>query len=58
MSRCVTSVINEVCERLNSFLSRLSRGYLAAEPSMSLVPLAPFLALLGMTEPIILVSRP
>ena len=31
-------------ERLNSLVSRLARGYLAAAPSMSLVPLAPFLA--------------
>jgi hypothetical protein len=36
-------------EGLNSFDSRLSRRYLAASPSLSLVPLAPFLAPLGMT---------
>ena len=35
--------------RLDSFVSRLSCRYLAAQPSMSLVPLAPFLAPLGMT---------
>src|SRR6266699_3406058 len=35
--------------RLNSFVSRLTRRYPAAEPSVSRVPLAQFLALLGMT---------
>ena len=36
-------------QRLNSFVSRLTRRYPAASPSMSLVPLAPFFASLRMT---------
>ncbi len=35
---------------LNSFVSRLSRCYLAAQLSMSLVPVAPFSTPLGMTR--------
>jgi hypothetical protein len=52
------SVILASAVRLNSLVSRLTRRYVAASPSMSLVPVAPFLAEpvlsevegLGMTE--------
>ncbi len=40
----------KIIRDLNSFVSRLSHRYLAAEPSMSLVPLAPLSTSLGMTR--------
>ena len=40
----------KIIRDLNSFVSRLSRRYLAAQLSMSLVPVAPFSTPLGMTR--------